>query len=154
MSDTTTAELRAAVQQFIRAMGLLQVRQTPCGQPLPVAQAHTLMFLAHRGADAAPPTQRVIADHLGLDKSTVTRLLQKMHARGFIHVEACATDQRAKCISLTEQGRNTGAQVDRASCALFGQVMGSLAPDAHGGIVDAIQQLTQAVQQSRGGEPS
>jgi len=147
-----SAALRAAVQQFIRSMGLLRSHQTPCGQPLSVAHAHTLMFLLGRPTDAPGPTQQVIADHLNLDKSTVHRLLSKLRDRGLVRIDACSTDKRARCLSLTDQGRSVAATVDTASRGLFSRLSGQLPVGQGGEIAAAVRHLTHAIEALHGEE--
>jgi len=148
-----TEDLRLAVMQFIRTMGLLQVRETPCGQPLSVAQAHTLLFLRGRTADPMGPSQQAIAEHLKVDKSTVTRLLRRMSEQGLVQLVNCPIDKRAKRVSLTEQGLRMGNQVREASLAMFAQVVSTLPSDddcSH--ITTALHQLNRAIAQSRPGD--
>jgi len=147
-----TEKLRKTVQQLIRCMGLLQVRQTPCGQPLSAPQAHTLMFLAKRTKQEGPPTQLVLADYLRLNKSTITRLLKQLKGRGLIRIEHCTSDRRAKRAQLTEKGRHMAASVERTSQELFGQVLSILPEEDREGVIHALQQFTGAIQERQEGE--
>ncbi|HIF20504.1 MAG TPA: MarR family transcriptional regulator [Gemmatimonadetes bacterium] len=147
-----TQELRSTVQLFVRHLGLLDVRRTPCGQPLSVAQAHALMFLRARPPEEAPPTQQVLADYLRLNKSTVTRLLQQLKSRHLVRLETCPSDKRAKRIHLTEQGRQTAANVDRTSQDLFSAVLRNLPEASREGVIQAVQELTRAIQQRQEGD--
>jgi len=144
-ANSQTEELCSTVQQLIRCMGLLHVRQTPCGQPLSAPQAHTLMFLANRPNQEEPPTQLVLVDYLGLNKSTVTRLLRQLKRQGLVGTERCTSDRRAKRVHLTEQGRHTAAGVKRASQELFGQVLSLLPVEDREGVIHALQQFTGAI---------
>jgi len=153
-ATTQTEELRRTVQLFGRHLGLLNVRRTPCGQPLSVAQAHALMFLRARPPEEAPPTQQVLADYLRLNKSTVTRLLQQLKSRHFVRLESCPVDKRAKRIHLTEQGHQTAANVDRTSQDLFRTVLSNLPAGNREGVIQAVRDLTLAIQQRQeGGSP-
>jgi DNA-binding MarR family transcriptional regulator len=131
MDENTQKEaLRGVVQRFSRSMKLLRVRQTPCGKPLSLVQAHALMFLREQAVDMGPPSQQVLADHLGVDKSTVTRLVKNMTRQGLVGLMSIASDKRVKDLVLTDKGRNMGSQVDAASRTLFGQVLARLSPDS------------------------
>ena len=135
-------------------MSLLRVQKTPCGQALTVPQAHTLMFLLERPEGAVGPTQQVLAEYLRLDKGTITRLIRSLNNPGFVRVDSCSSDKRAKCIRLTEQGERMAGQVDRASNALFTQVLHNLPTKDRDGIAPVVQQLTQAIQQLKLGSSS
>ena len=150
-AESQTEELRRTVQLFVRHLGLLDVRRTPCGHPLSVAQAHALMFLRAQPPEEAPPTQQVLADHLQLNKSTVTRLLRQLKSRHLVQLETCPADKRAKRIHLTEQGRQTAANVHRTSQELFGAVLSNLPEASREGVIQAVQELTLAIQQRHEG---
>lgn len=146
-AESQTEELRRTVQLFVRHLGLLDVRRTPCGHPLSVAQAHALMFLRAQPPEEAPPSQQVLADHLQLNKSTVTRLLRQLKSRHLVQLETCPADKRAKRIHLTEQGRQTAANVNRTSQELFGAVLSNLPEASREGVIHAVHELTRAIQQ-------
>jgi DNA-binding MarR family transcriptional regulator len=150
-AESQTEELRRTVQLFVRHLGLLDVRRTPCGHPLSVAQAHALMFLRAQPPEEAPPSQQVLADHLQLNKSTVTRLLRQLKSRHLVQLETCPADKRAKRIHLTEQGRQTAANVHRTSQELFGAVLSNLPEASREGVIQAVQELTLAIQQRHEG---
>jgi len=154
MDDSASAEqLRAAVQQLIRSMGLLHVRKTPCGQPLSVSQAHCLMFLRDQPVGARAPNQRRLAQYLGLDKSTVTRLLRQLRDRDLVRVEASPQDGRARCVSLTERGHRIAGATSATSLEFFRQILNQLEPDDRDGVVRAVQGLTRAIHCLRDEEP-
>lgn len=45
--------------------------------------------------------------------STVSGILQRMEAAGFVELEACASDRRCKAIHLTQKAMDAHAQTDR-----------------------------------------
>lgn len=59
-------------------------------------------------------TQLSLANSLGLDKTTMTSLLDRMEARGFITRSFDRHDRRARIPELTEAGRQVQAAVTRA----------------------------------------
>lgn len=138
------------MQELVRALGLLHVEQTPCGQALSVLEAHTLMLLL----DAPePPTQKVIAARLGVDKSTVTRMLRRLESKGWVQTAPSAEDGRAREVSLTESGQRTATTVEGASHALFADVARKLAAAGHEDVTATLQHLTEAIGASRGDDP-
>jgi DNA-binding MarR family transcriptional regulator len=68
--------LQEQLVALIRAFGLHRPDQTPCGQPVAVAEAHALMELAQ----GAPLSQNDLAARLQLEKSTVSRLVGILEA--------------------------------------------------------------------------
>ena len=60
MRNGTTPDelaLQRAIQEFVRALGLLNATQTPCGVAMPTSYAHGLQVLGERG----PWTQQEVA---------------------------------------------------------------------------------------------
>ena len=65
-SDPKSKELAAAMVALVRSFGLHRPDETPCGEPVPVAEAHALMDLAADG----PLNHGELASRLRLEKST------------------------------------------------------------------------------------
>lgn len=59
-------------------------------------------------------TQLALAHSLGLDKTTMTSLLDRMEARGLVTRCTDSHDRRARIPELTEDGRRVQAEVTRA----------------------------------------
>jgi DNA-binding MarR family transcriptional regulator len=83
------------------------------------AQAHGLTgardWIVLSALRAGPrQTQLALANALGLDKTTMTSLLDRMEARGLITRRLDRSDRRARIPELTEAGRETQAEVTRA----------------------------------------
>ena len=93
-------ELLESVVAFVRSFGLHNPAQTPCGQPVTVAEAHALMDLAAFG----PMRQGEFVAQLQLEKSTVSRLVRQMEAHGWIQRNSDRHDGRAVLIRLTRRG--------------------------------------------------
>ncbi|HEY0296825.1 MAG TPA: MarR family transcriptional regulator [Bordetella sp.] len=62
-----------------------------------------------------PMRQKDLAASLGLDGSSVVRILDALESAGLVERRAEAGDRRAKAILLTEQGQAVVAQVERVS---------------------------------------
>ena len=108
--EVNAEELWESIVAFVRSFGLHKPDQTPCGQPVAVAEAHALMDLAAFG----PLRQRELAVRLQLEKSTVSRLVRQMEAHGWIERNSDRLDGRAVLILLTRQGRNTARALSQA----------------------------------------
>ncbi len=70
-------ELQRRLREFVRAFGLLASKRTPCGLPLPLAQAHALQVLG----ESSQITQQTLASRVCLDKSTTSRLVASLGQR-------------------------------------------------------------------------
>ena len=65
------------------------------------AQGHAICFLTHT---PEPPCARDIESTFGLSHATVSGILSRMEAKGFIEVRPDPTDRRIKRLGLLERG--------------------------------------------------
>lgn len=61
---------------------------------------------------------RELARAIGRDPSTVTALVKKLAAAGYVRTEKGAQDRRATIVSLTEKGRGLRGEFEAVSAAL------------------------------------
>lgn len=140
-------ELRAAVQAFVRGLGLLSSDRTPWGGRLSISRAHALLILLECAQKGYKPTQRELGSTLGIDKSNVARLCARMEAARHITQERCRQDARARRLTPTEKGLELAARVEEASGKLFTAVMSVIPPHARAGVVSALEALDAAVRE-------
>lgn len=133
--------LQAEVQQFIRSFGLLRDGQTPCGQPLPPSQAQALHVLLAAG----PAAQQRLAAALYLDKSSVSRLLDRMERRGWITRAPNRENRREKLVSLTPSGTAAAQRLRQSARARFEALVACLSGDEVDAVLSALAVLNQAV---------
>lgn len=72
------AAFQRQIAAFVRAFGLHQPEHTPCGQPIPVSETHALM----EPSRDEPLPQHELRARLQLEKSSVSRLVGQLEARG------------------------------------------------------------------------
>jgi len=138
--EVNAKELLESVVTFVRSFGLHKPDQTPCGQPVAVAEAHALMDLAAFG----PVRQGELAARLQLEKSTVSRLVRQMEAHGWIQRNSDCHDGRAVLIRLTRQGRETANELARARQEKFARIIAAIPEDKRSMVVEAILILERA----------
>lgn len=130
-TDTTLVTLvRSASRTMVRELGFM--RTTLAATDYSPSAVHTLLELDMQGALTAAQLVQL----LGLEKSSVSRMLAKLVAAG--EVAECtpasgAVDARTKPLQLTAQGRRTAAAIHR-----YGQQQ----------VQTALQQLSPAAQQT------
>src|SRR6187402_199725 len=119
-------ELQVSVQAFVRTFGLLITKQTPCGQPVSPSYAHALMLLLEREALSVPTTQTELAEQLGLDKSSITRLCARLEADGRVTQMRGQEDARSRLLELTARGRKLATTIQQASLERFQRVIAAV----------------------------
>lgn len=111
--------LRTHVQRFVRGFGLLAEDRTPCGTTMAPREAHALMLLLERERANDPPRQNELGAALGIDKSNVTRLVQRLESAARVQRAPSETDGRARLLRLTPKGRRLAESLESASRARF-----------------------------------
>ena len=138
--EVNAKELMESIVAFVRSFGLHKPDQTPCGQPVAVAEAHALMDLAAFG----PVRQGALAARLQLEKSTVSRLVRQMETHGWIQRNSDRDDGRAVSIQLTRQGRATASELARARQEKFARILAAIPEEKRSMVVEAISILERA----------
>lgn len=136
--DHEAARLQHDLVGFIRAFGLLSTERTPCGQPMPPSDAHALTEIAD-----GPTAQRELVGRLGLDRSSVSRLVDRLAARGWIERSA-GTDRRTVRLTATDTGRSVAANIADSREQRFAALLEGVPPEHRGAVIDAIKLLTDA----------
>jgi len=151
-------ELRSLVQQFVRSIGLLAGDRTPCGKPLAVSHAHALMVLLEHRKGGGPMTQRALGDHLGIDKSNVARLAERLERAGHLKQERDPGDGRARLLTLTSAGAALAVSVESTSRARFEELFRLVPGPQRPGVLAGLKALNRAVlaadAQGRSGVPA
>lgn len=133
--------LQLHIQRFIRAFGLLEQERTPCGQPIPPSQAHALQLLGNGEA----MTQQALADQLGLDKSTTSRLVAQLVDRDWVAKAVNPQNRRESRLALTDRGRVALRQVLASAGARFAALWQQIPPEKRAQILESLTVLTDAM---------
>ena len=147
--ELTAPESERSLQEqiiaFIRAFGLHRPDQTPCGEPIAVAEAHALMELSHHDG----LSQKALAYRLQLEKSTVSRLVSILERKRWITRTRSESDARALELHLTEAGRNVAAQLAHARQAKFARLLAALPEEQRTSVTEALRTLVEAIHESQ-----
>jgi DNA-binding MarR family transcriptional regulator len=135
-----TEDLRTLVQQLVRRFGALSPDVTPCGKPLAPAHAHALQVLL-RGET----TQQALGRELGIDKSNVARLCERMERAGQVRQRRNEDDGRSRLVSLTIRGQRAASEVEAASRARFAEVLQGVQPQHRGAVLAGLERLVAAI---------
>jgi DNA-binding MarR family transcriptional regulator len=142
-SDPKSKELAAAMVALVRSFGLHRPDETPCGEPVPVAEAHALMDLAADG----PLNHGELASRLRLEKSTVSRLVRQLEKRKWIKRAAAAHDRRVIQIQLTPGGKAAAQRLADARHSKFDALLAALPKQKRASILEAMSTLVSAMDQ-------
>ena len=137
-------ELEHTLAAFVRAFGLHQAEQTPCGISVSVSEAHTLTELARTNG----LTQSELVGFLRLEKSTVSRLIKGLDKRGWIERTTHPADGRAQLLTLTSEGKKKATQIVKARRERFAALTRALPEARRSAVLAALSTLVEAIHES------
>jgi DNA-binding MarR family transcriptional regulator len=143
-------QLRALVQQFVRRFGLLVTRKTPCGFPVSPSYAHALMLLLQRSGQGYTTQQSDLVGSLGLDKSNIARLCERMVAAGHVVQSVPPADGRSRIVSLTAKGSRLAHRIEQGSLDRFAAVTAGIPLSRRRAVIGALIDLNAAVAATAG----
>ena len=86
-------------------------------------------------------SQRELSDHLVVDRSNITGLLDRMESAGWVRRTDHPADRRVYRVVLTPKGRKLWEQVTPRYLDVVGQVTGGLSDKEKRSCLEALQQL-------------
>jgi len=111
-------EFRKNLRQLERLI-VGQLREDTCCHGVSVAQCHCLLAVELLGR----PSQNELAEHLGLEKSTLSRTVEGLVKIGQLERQADESDRRIIRLALTPEGGSTCTAINEANDALYGRVL-------------------------------
>ena len=127
--------------------GLVRVAFDVAAAVTPVAARHDLSLTQLRVLGILRDrTVRMseLADYLGLDRSTVSGLIDRAQARGLVERVRDAADGRVTRVGLTPEAQNLRATIEREVTEAVGPLLSELSPtqgDALGELLHSVGRL-------------
>lgn len=154
MHSTTFPDdvLRRFIQQVARTSGLLDATERPhehAGVRLSMSETFALGELTE--ADAL--SQQELADRLGLEKSTVSRLADGMAKRGWLTRERATDDRRAYRLRLTPEGQDVAERVGAEIRAHHRLLLARLSPQERDALGVGLGALVRELAAWHGADP-
>ncbi|WP_437807416.1 MarR family winged helix-turn-helix transcriptional regulator [Sorangium sp. So ce1078] len=141
----TTRELRSEVRAFVRGFGLLDEERTPCGVRVAPREAHALTVLADAERAGVQLSQSELRRALGIDKSNVTRLIQRLREDGRVEQDVSEHDGRVRRLRLTSAGRRTAGRLEEQSLLRFQSILDAIPCEERAAVVRALHILNGAL---------
>jgi DNA-binding MarR family transcriptional regulator len=136
--------LQQQMQTFIRLFGLLEQNHTPCQYPLSPSQAHALQLLRQHDQLAL----HQLADHLRLDKSTVSRLVTGLVDRGWVERSVNPHNRRETLLRLTDSGHATAEAVHRSAATRYQTIWRRLTLAQRAQLLESLATLNAVLRES------
>jgi DNA-binding MarR family transcriptional regulator len=139
-------ELHHLLMDVVRAAGLLQPDQAVPGQAVSLSQ----VFALHELDTATPLSQRELADRLGLEKSTVSRLAAEMERKGLLARERDPDNRRLYRLRLTDEGRALHVSIASVFHEQFRRWLAAMSPAERDALHVGLPALVRAIRHGPG----
>ena len=138
--DAVIGAVLRATQAFV---GLALRSLSAAGTSITLPQYRMLLTLDARGDHNV----RDLAAWLGVDRSTATRMCNRLVNAGLIDRSTDPSDRRAVVISLTEPGRGVVKAVTRARREKVARLLQSIPPPRRRQLVDLLGEFAELAEQ-------
>ncbi|MCW2719214.1 MAG: hypothetical protein QOG20_1531 [Pseudonocardiales bacterium] len=134
------AELVDAVMTASRVLVAIAARSLAAAGDVTLPQYRALVVLATRG----PQRGTDLAEALGVNPSSATRLLDRLARAGLVRRTRLRADRRAVRVSLSPQGRDLVAQVTRRRREEVERLLAALPAEQHQLVITALHAIADA----------
>lgn len=131
--------IRAASRQFVRELGILDGKG--CIKEFSLSESHLLMEIDEQRC----ATGKELAELLVIEKSTVSRIITRLQAKGLISEVPNPADRRSKPFELTKLGHEYVTVMHQMADAQVNKALAFLAGDQQVALSDALKSYSQAL---------
>ncbi len=142
--------LTGLLGQFIRAAGLLQPDRPLLGERVSLSEGWALIELA----EGSPLTQRDLTERLGLEKSTVSRLVAGLERRGLLTRRRNPANRRFHQVAITEDGRAAVGRLADAMLERHHRILAAMTSAERHALNTGLTALVRAMGQASAGADS
>ena len=134
------AALRELLRTLIRKLGVLERSEAGCCD-MTLSQCNALVEVGRAGVLSV----NQLADRLNLDKSTASRVSDKLVLDGQLLRQEDPSDRRYVVLKLTERGNQTYTNLESRMTAYFEEVIASVDPAERAAMLRGLQTLAAAL---------
>lgn len=137
-------QFQATMVALVRAFGWHRPMSTPCGKPVPIAEAHAMMELEKQPT----LTQQQLIKQINLSKSTVSRLVSNLVKRGWVERTPNTIDRRVSDLKLTSAGRQAAAELAQAREKKMAKILAEVSAEIRPQLIENLILLLGAIHDS------
>jgi DNA-binding MarR family transcriptional regulator len=97
------------------------------------------------------PSQTVLVEMTGIDRSTLADIVRRLVARGLLHRKRTRRDARMYAVRLTEKGTAALKQSEPAARSTDERILGSLPTAQREAFMDALTKIVSTIAPPQGG---
>lgn len=136
-----SGRLHHLLMDLFRTVGLVLMDRAAPGQPVSLSQ----LFAIHELDHGAGMSQRELAERLGLEKSTVSRLVADLEADGLIERERDPANRRLYRLEITDAGRRLHSDIASSVNARYRRWTEAMTPEEREGLALGLPALLRAM---------
>ncbi len=145
MKPSSEAEtLRELLRVLIRKLGILERSEAACCE-ITLSQCHALVEIGRAGMLSV----NQLSDRLGLDKSTVSRSVDKLVLDGLLLREEAAHDRRYVSLKLSNDGIAAYNNLEQRMTTFFDSIMSEIDPAEREVVLKGLQTLTTVLKSNK-----
>jgi MarR family transcriptional regulator for hemolysin len=107
-----------------------------------LSQRDALLTLNHHG----PATHLALTERLGLEQSSVSRLVDGLSRHGFVAVQTDDSDRRSRVVSLTKEGRRLLNRTPGTTALAGSALTGALTPAETEELIRLLRKCAEALE--------
>ena len=135
--------IRHAARQLVREFHMLDGRVECCG--LPLSESHLITELDALGETTASE----LCERLVREKSTMSRLVNRMVDKGLICSACCQDDKRSRLLCLTEKGKEHARRLDQHANGQVASALEFASPEDERLIVEGLRRYAASLRYAR-----
>lgn len=136
-----TKQLQDLFGQFLQSLGLQRPEQVPTGFSVSLSEMFALIELEGR----EPIPQQELAEHLHLEKSTVSRLVKHLEQRGWVKRVRDFHDTRMFRLHLSDEGHEAAVSLLKSLKERHDRLLAQLKPDEQEALAYGLSALIRAL---------
>jgi DNA-binding MarR family transcriptional regulator len=145
MSNPNQSQLlRENLRIMVRKLGILDREEASCCG-ITLSQSYTIVEIGRAGTMSV----NMLTEHLGVDKSTVSKSVDKLVTNGILVRDTDLEDRRSVILSLSNKGQAVFEEMEKRAAAYFEEVIASLPSDKCEQIIESLQDLVKALKGNR-----
>ena len=145
MSNLNQTELmRENLRILVRKLGVLERNEASCCG-ITLSQSYTIVEIGRAGTISVT----LLTEILGVDKSTVSKSVDKLVNNGFLVRNVDQEDRRSVILCLSDKGKLLFEKVEKQATSYFEKVVADIADDKCDQIIESLQYLIQALKSPR-----
>jgi len=145
MSNLNQAQLlRENLRILVRKLGVLDRGEASCCG-ITLSQSYTIVEIGRAGSMSV----NLLTEILGVDKSTVSKSIDKLVNNGIMVRDTDPQDRRSVILRLGDTGQSVFDGIEKRSTAYFEEVLADIPDDKREQIIESLQYLVQALKGPR-----